>query len=58
MKNKENGSIGNKEYQELYQVSKRTATNDLTDLLDKNILEKSNSNGRINQYVLKGQQGQ
>ena len=54
---KENGSIGNKEYQELYQVSKRTATNDLTELLDKNILEKSTFNGKVKDYILNDKWG-
>jgi ATP-dependent DNA helicase RecG len=39
---RENGKITNKEYQEINAVSRRTATNDLTELSDKyNVLKQT-----------------
>jgi ATP-dependent DNA helicase RecG len=43
---KEKGRITNSEYQELFNVSKRTATNDLEELLQKGLFEKIGIHGR------------
>ena len=59
---KRKGKITNKEYQELYKVSKRTATNDLDGLMQRNIFEKVGTRGRGTSYIIKraiiGQIGQ
>ena len=59
---KRKGKITNKEYQELYKVSKRTATNDLDGLMQRNIFEKVGTRGRGTSYTIKraiiGQIGQ
>ena len=52
---KENGSINNSIYQKLTGVSKRTATNDLAELVQKLVLEKSGSSGESIKYLLVGQ---
>ena len=49
---KENGKITNKEYQELCDVTKRTATRDLTDLVQKNILKSSELKGSGSYYEI------
>jgi len=51
---KERGRIGNKEYQELFGVSKPTASRELDDLVRKGILERIGATGRGTYYVLKG----
>ncbi|MBT3206776.1 MAG: transcriptional regulator [Bacteroidetes bacterium] len=53
---KENSRISNKEYQSINSVSKRTATNDLTELVDKfKILNKIGTSGAGIYYKLMGQ---
>ena len=42
---KENGKISNSDYQELLDVARRTATRDLTELVEKGILKSSESKG-------------
>lgn len=52
---KENGKITNSEYQELYSISKATATRDLTELVENyNLLEKLGQTGVGTAYILKG----
>jgi len=41
----ENGKITNKEYQQLFDVSRETASRDLAELSEKGILESSGSKG-------------
>lgn len=49
------GSISNQKYQELYKVSKATATRDLTELADKfKLLHKEGKTGAGTIYLLKG----
>lgn len=59
---KEKGKITNKEYQELNDVSKRTVTNDLEELVQKNLVEKIGTRGKGTFYKIKrvaiGQIGQ
>lgn len=51
---KQNGKINNNEYQELHNVSKATATRDLTDLVEQfNLLEKIGQTGVGTVYILK-----
>ena len=51
---KEKGKISNADYQELFSVSKATATRDLTELLDKfGLLEKVGQTGAGTFYILK-----
>ena len=50
---KENGRIANKNIQELFKVSRETATRDLIFLLEKDILLSSGSKGAGAYYVLK-----
>ena len=53
---KENNRVSNKEYQSINNVSKRTATNDLTELVDKfKILNKIGTSGAGIYYKLMGQ---
>jgi ATP-dependent DNA helicase RecG len=54
---KKNGSISNKIYQELTGVSKRTATNDLTELVQNLVFEKQGSSGESIKYFVVGQNG-
>lgn len=51
---KQKSSISNKEYQELYSVSKRTATRDLTDLVTRGLLEQVGRTGKQTTYNLRG----
>jgi len=51
---KEKGRIVNKEYQELTGISKPTASRDLANLVDKNVLEQIGITGKGTQYILKG----
>lgn len=46
-------AIGNSEYQSLVGVSKRTAHRDLTDLVDKGLLERLGTTGKGTGYVLR-----
>jgi len=50
---KEKGRITNKEYQELYQASERTATRELTQLVSEELFEKIGRTGRGTQYILR-----
>jgi ATP-dependent DNA helicase RecG len=47
------GKITNKEYREMLGIAERTALRDLSDLLNKNILEKVGKTGRNAEYLLK-----
>lgn len=49
---KQTGQITNTQYQELFQVSKRTATNDLQSLIEKQLLLKVGTTGKGTHYVL------
>ncbi len=49
---RQNGSISNKIYQELIEVSKRTATNDLSELIENFIFEKRGTSGKSTKYFL------
>jgi len=59
---KKEGKITNKKYQSLYNVSKRTATNDLDEIVQKKIFEKVGTRGKGTFYIIKraiiGQIGQ
>jgi ATP-dependent DNA helicase RecG len=56
---RENGKITNSEYQEINTISKRTATNDLSELVDKfSVLQKYGTSGSNIYYELVGQVGQ
>ena len=46
-------AITNKEYQELFTISKRTATSDLADLVDHGIFRKMGRGKRDLKYVLR-----
>jgi len=52
---KKNGSISNKIYQELTGVSRRTATNDLAELVQNLVFEKKGSSGESVKYFLVAQ---
>ena len=49
---KTKGKIINKEYQEMFNVSKRTVTNDLEELVQKRLLEKVGTRGRGTFYKM------
>lgn len=49
---KENGSITNAKYQELFDISKRTATNDLQLLIEKGLISKIGTTGKGTFYIL------
>lgn len=49
---KKNGRIANKEYQAILKISRITATRDLTELVEKNILKSSEAKGAGSFYVL------
>jgi ATP-dependent DNA helicase RecG len=51
---KEHEKITNSEYQKINSVKKRTTTNDITELVKKNIIEKIGTTGKGTYYVLKG----
>ena len=51
---KERGRISNREYQELIGVSKRTASRDLDNLVQKDVLKRVGETGKGTYYVLKG----
>jgi ATP-dependent DNA helicase RecG len=48
---KKNGSISNAQYQEIAQLSKRTATRDLQELVEKGYLQKSGTTGKGTFYT-------
>ena len=48
----ENGKITNKEYQEVLNVARRTATRDLTELVEKGILKSSETKGAGTYYEI------
>lgn len=48
---KDHGSISNTEYQEIAQLSKRTATRDLQELVEKGYLQKSGTTGKGTFYL-------
>jgi len=50
---KRNGRVTNKEYQELTEVTDRTALRDLSDLLAKGVFQKLGTTGRATYYVIK-----
>jgi len=50
---KEKGKITNKDYRELFDVSKRTVTNDLEELVQKNLFEKIGTRGKGTFYKIK-----
>lgn len=50
---KEKGRITNKEYQEIFKVSRNTASRDLTDLVEKGILRSSEAKGAGSFYELR-----
>ena len=50
---KQNGSITNKQYQELSKVTDRTVLRDIKDLINKRALRKIGTTGRATHYVLK-----
>ncbi len=49
---KEKGKITNKEYQELNKTTKKTASRDLSDLVEKGILEQIGETGKGTHYTL------
>jgi predicted HTH transcriptional regulator len=49
----EKQAITNKEYQELFTISKRTATSDLSDLVNKGIFKKTGTGKRDLRYKLR-----
>ncbi len=51
---KERGSITNREYREMFGVSKETAKRDLKGLVDAGIFEKTGKTGRSVRYIIKG----
>jgi ATP-dependent DNA helicase RecG len=50
---KEKGKITNKQFQELNDISERTATRDLTQLVDFNIVEQIGTTGKGTNYILR-----
>jgi len=53
---KETGKITNKKYQEICEVKKRQATDDLRQLEDKEIIERIGKTGKGTYYIIKGRQ--
>ena len=49
---KQNGSINNKQYQNIAKVTDRTALRDINELINKNILHKIGTTGRATYYVI------
>jgi ATP-dependent DNA helicase RecG len=49
---KETGSITNKEYRDMSDVTDRTALRDLNDLIDRNIFIKQDKKGKATEYIL------
>ena len=54
---KEKGKITNKEYQELVDTTKKTASRDLVDLVGKDIFNQTGTTGKGTFYTLKGDKG-
>ncbi len=54
---KEKGRITNKEYQELVNTTKKTATRDMIDLVEKEVLDQVGITGKGTYYVLRSQRG-
>lgn len=52
-----NEEITNSKYQKLNDVSKPTATRELSDLVEKGIIERQGRTGRGTIYILKGSKG-
>ena len=50
---KENGKITNKEYQVICEISNRTATRDLKELVSLKIFQQIGTTGRGTKYVLR-----
>ncbi|MBE9545612.1 MAG: hypothetical protein IMF02_14035 [Proteobacteria bacterium] len=50
---KQNGSITNKQYQELTEITDRTALRDIKVLISKGVLQKMGKTGRATHYVVK-----
>lgn len=50
---KQNGSITNKQYQELTKITDRTALRDIRELIGKRVLHKIGTTGRATHYVIK-----
>lgn len=50
---KEMGKITNKEYQEVCETSERTATRDLSDLVERKVFEQIGITGKGTNYILK-----
>ena len=50
---KRSGTITNKKYQELFNVSRNTASRDLTELVEKNVLRGSGDKGASAFYSIK-----
>jgi len=48
---KEHGSINNTEYQELANISKRTATRDLQEMMERRLLRKIGTTGKGTSYI-------
>ena len=49
---KDKGKISNKEYQEIFSVARMTATRDLKELVEKNVLKSSDTKGAGSYYEL------
>ncbi len=49
---KEKGKITNREYREMFNITDRTALNDLKSLCDKGLLKKIGKTGRATEYIL------
>ena len=54
---KDKGKITNKEYQELVNTTKKTASRDMIDLVGKEILNQIGTTGKGTYYILRGQRG-
>ena len=54
---KDKGKINNKEYQELVNTTKKTASRDMMDLVEKEILEQIGTTGKGTYYILRRQRG-
>jgi len=54
---KEKRKISNKEYQELVNTTKKTASRDMMDLVEKEILEQIGTIGKGTYYILRGHKG-
>jgi len=49
---REKGSITNKEYRDMTEITDRTALRDLNDLIDRNIFRKQDKKGKATEYIL------